>query len=237
MWTEIRRRVQPTNRAEPERQIHVETAPLVASSRQARPESLTPAVVPESPANVAPESSTDRNIGLNLGAALTVVAAILYAISRQWWITAWAICMTLGVAFQEEYADLVSAVFRLTSPLKIRKEKLRVKQERREHIELQRKIAAEERAEREREAGQQSAERRSSWWGRYSAYLRSPEWKQVRGRVIRRDGKTCQHCGGRATQVHHTKYTKAHRQGDFRKQPTRNLIALCKSCHEKAHGR
>lgn len=64
------------------------------------------------------------------------------------------------------------------------------------------------------------------WWADYNAYLRSPEWKAKRRKVLERDNWTCQACMERpATQVHHTSY--AHRFNE----PLFELQAVCDECH------
>ena len=50
----------------------------------------------------------------------------------------------------------------------------------------------------------------------YAAYLRSPLWKAIRGRVIARDGGKCSRCfqKARRPQVHHRAYDPAMLRGD-----------------------
>jgi len=61
----------------------------------------------------------------------------------------------------------------------------------------------------------------------YEAFLRSPEWRAQRQRVLDRDNHTCRNCGDPATQVHHTRYAK-----DLRDTPDEDLIAACGFCNE-----
>ena len=62
-------------------------------------------------------------------------------------------------------------------------------------------------------------------------YLKSDAWKRKRYVVLRRDNWRCVYCGGRATQVHHTRYAK-HK---FGKEPIEWLVSVCKSCHDSQH--
>jgi hypothetical protein len=62
-------------------------------------------------------------------------------------------------------------------------------------------------------------------------YLKSDEWKRKRYVVLKRDNWRCVFCGGRATQVHHKKYTKY----NIGKEPIEWLVSVCKSCHDKQH--
>jgi 5-methylcytosine-specific restriction endonuclease McrA len=65
----------------------------------------------------------------------------------------------------------------------------------------------------------------------YHAYLRSPEWWQRRTAVMRRENNTCQGCGCRAMEVHHTTYKHLFNEFLF------ELMAVCRSCHARIHGR
>ena len=64
--------------------------------------------------------------------------------------------------------------------------------------------------------------------GAYENYLESPAWKVKRDAVMKRDGYQCV-CGAEATEVHHKTY---HNIG---KEPSSDLVALCKECHEREH--
>lgn len=69
------------------------------------------------------------------------------------------------------------------------------------------------------------------WWGVYGAYLKSPEWRALRGQVLERAASRCEDCGEAvATQVHHLSYRRV---GD--EQPD-DLRALCNRCHDRRHG-
>jgi 5-methylcytosine-specific restriction endonuclease McrA len=62
-------------------------------------------------------------------------------------------------------------------------------------------------------------------------YLKSEAWKRKRYVVLKRDNWRCVYCGGRATQVHHKRYTKY----NIGKEPIEWLVSICKSCHDKQH--
>ena len=69
----------------------------------------------------------------------------------------------------------------------------------------------------------------------YLAYITSPEWKEKSDQRMKIDGHVCQMCGSRGTianplQCHHFHY------GNFRHENIyKDLITLCKSCHESQH--
>ena len=65
----------------------------------------------------------------------------------------------------------------------------------------------------------------------HAEYCRTPEWKEVRNRVLKRDNYLCQGCLiNRATLVHHKSY-------DFvRRELCDLLISYCNDCHKKVHG-
>lgn len=69
-----------------------------------------------------------------------------------------------------------------------------------------------------------------SWLGHktYAAYLDSPLWKSIRGRVLKRDKGRCRGCGKRAWQIHHGAYDLQTMRG----QDLRRLYALCGGCHQ-----
>jgi hypothetical protein len=64
-----------------------------------------------------------------------------------------------------------------------------------------------------------------------NVYLKSEAWKRKRYVVLKRDKWRCVYCGGRATQVHHTKYAK----WNIGKEPIEWLVSICKSCHDSKH--
>jgi len=65
----------------------------------------------------------------------------------------------------------------------------------------------------------------------YKDYLQSDEWKRKRYIVLKRDNWRCVYCGGRATQVHHTKYAKY----NIGREPIDWLVSICKDCHDSIH--
>lgn len=66
----------------------------------------------------------------------------------------------------------------------------------------------------------------SGWWGKYQAYLRSPEWQIRRGKVLARSRGMCESCGDRpAREVHHLTYKHLGRE------PLWDLRAVCEPCH------
>lgn len=62
----------------------------------------------------------------------------------------------------------------------------------------------------------------------YDAYLASRLWQKIRRRVLRRDGKKCRRCSGRANSVHHLSYAIAVLRGDA----DHLLASLCDGCHD-----
>lgn len=71
---------------------------------------------------------------------------------------------------------------------------------------------------------------------RYGDYLNSPKWKRLRRRKIRSVGSACEACGipelkAKWLDVHHLTYER------FGKERMSDLQALCRKCHNKAHGK
>ena len=64
-----------------------------------------------------------------------------------------------------------------------------------------------------------------------NVYLKSEAWKRKRYVVLKRDNWTCVYCGGRATQVHHTRYAKR----NIGKEPIEWLVSICRTCHASQH--
>jgi len=64
-----------------------------------------------------------------------------------------------------------------------------------------------------------------------NVYLKSEAWKRKRYLVLKRDNWRCVYCGGRATQVHHTRYAKR----NIGKEPIEWLVSICKNCHDSKH--
>lgn len=69
----------------------------------------------------------------------------------------------------------------------------------------------------------------------YVRYIKSPEWKAVRARVISERGSTCSGCMRKfppyQLQCHHLTYERLGRELDS------DLELLCVDCHERHHGR
>ncbi|MGB8028149.1 MAG: hypothetical protein WCF30_00665 [Terracidiphilus sp.] len=61
----------------------------------------------------------------------------------------------------------------------------------------------------------------------YLEYLRSTLWKNIRKRILKRDGSACRRCGGKATEVHHRSYSEAVLAGNDDAQ----LASICEGCH------
>ncbi len=65
----------------------------------------------------------------------------------------------------------------------------------------------------------------------YADYLKSPLWRKIKRRVLKRDGETCRRCGGKATRVHHRSYTDEVLAGNDDEQ----LASICEGCHNFIH--
>jgi 5-methylcytosine-specific restriction endonuclease McrA len=57
-------------------------------------------------------------------------------------------------------------------------------------------------------------------------------WRKLREQVLRRDGYTCQRCGGRAELVHHPQPVEL---GSRECCPPELLESLCWPCHRAEH--
>ena len=79
------------------------------------------------------------------------------------------------------------------------------------------------------------------------AFYTSGKWKQLRAKVLMMDRYECQICKARgrytkATTVHHVNYVKQHPElaleiwYEWQGERKRNLISLCRDCHEEIHG-
>lgn len=92
--------------------------------------------------------------------------------------------------------------------------------------------------ERKREFESKQSDQNREWWQKYSAYLNTPGWQQVRRRVLVRDNFTCQNCFQKVTDYtgigHHISYDAYNRLGySFAFE----VICLCRSCHDDFHRR
>jgi hypothetical protein len=64
----------------------------------------------------------------------------------------------------------------------------------------------------------------------YAEYLRTPEWKARRSRVLIRAGHKCEVCNANGRlEVHHRTYDR------YTQELLNDLIALCRSCHQRHH--
>lgn len=67
-----------------------------------------------------------------------------------------------------------------------------------------------------------------NFWARYTAYLKSPQWKAIRKLLIKKHGGRCQRCGSTyRLEAHHITYKSV-----FEEKLT-DLRLLCHVCHEK----
>lgn len=74
---------------------------------------------------------------------------------------------------------------------------------------------------------QEQARRKREWFEDYNVYLRSPEWRKRRAKVMKRAGGICESClEAPAVQVHHTTYVHV------KNEPLWELRAICEDCHE-----
>lgn len=66
----------------------------------------------------------------------------------------------------------------------------------------------------------------------YAQLLRDPRWKQLRVRILERDGYTCQNCNNteEVLHVHHRFYAKGCLPWEY--QPGA-LTTLCATCHDR----
>ncbi len=65
----------------------------------------------------------------------------------------------------------------------------------------------------------------------YAQYRETPEWRELRRRVLDRANRVCEGCGqAEATQAHHLTYERLGREMLF------DLVAVCRACHEAIHG-
>jgi hypothetical protein len=70
------------------------------------------------------------------------------------------------------------------------------------------------------------------WQRAYEQYLQTPEWKRKRQLAMLRAQGICEGCREvEATDVHHYSYDDVGHEFIFQ------LVALCRKCHERLHGR
>ena len=64
----------------------------------------------------------------------------------------------------------------------------------------------------------------------YKEYLKSPEWRKIRKRILKRANYKCELCKvARAYQVHHKHYKNIFKEKD------KDLLAVCGVCHQDKH--
>lgn len=79
--------------------------------------------------------------------------------------------------------------------------------------------------------GKPPARSRKKIVGKYQ----SPEWRNLRARVLRRDKHWCQGCNDfPATQVHHLGYGRGRHKASLI-VPMEELVSLCQRCHASIH--
>ena len=68
---------------------------------------------------------------------------------------------------------------------------------------------------------------------RYDRFLKTPYWKAISEMVRQNAGYRCKRCGSnRNLQAHHTTYK---RRGSELYSWRRDLVCLCRKCHEREH--
>lgn len=99
------------------------------------------------------------------------------------------------------------------------------------YAEQYREFYAKIAADRHKNATSRRDQIRSNWFKDYNKYLDSPEWREKRALVLKRDGNLCQCCLlNVATQVHHKSYEFVDLKGS---EPAFDLVAICGPCHDR----
>ena len=62
-------------------------------------------------------------------------------------------------------------------------------------------------------------------------FYRTRRWRQLRLKILERDGRTCAHCGGIGLTVHHRVPIRA--GGALWEED--NLETVCRDCHRRLH--
>lgn len=72
---------------------------------------------------------------------------------------------------------------------------------------------------------------REKWRETYLAYMRSPEWRAFRDRILAERGRKCQRCGSirGVMHVHHLTYWRLGHERDT------DVEVICADCHAKNH--
>ena len=69
-----------------------------------------------------------------------------------------------------------------------------------------------------------------SHYPQYERYIKSSKWRNIRQRVMARDGQRCKMCNSTENlQVHHLTYEHLYKEENY----LYDLVTLCKKCHEK----
>lgn len=94
-------------------------------------------------------------------------------------------------------------------------------------------IQADYQAQQRDQKSRTAADREQRRHAEYEDYLRrSPRWQRMRQAVLDRDGHVCRGClAAPATEVHH-----AAGYGHIFREFGWELVGVCRSCHERAHG-
>jgi hypothetical protein len=90
------------------------------------------------------------------------------------------------------------------------------------------------------ELSEESEQRRKEWRREYAYYHSTPEWAEVRIRVLEKARYRCSECGGEAVAVHHLRYPKGYGPAlqDFIDNEDESLlVAICNDCHTRIHAR
>jgi 5-methylcytosine-specific restriction endonuclease McrA len=83
---------------------------------------------------------------------------------------------------------------------------------------------------------QQQQQESEDWFARYTKYLSTPQWADLRRKVLARDKYTCQNCFRLVTvetaNCHHLTYAGYNQKGySFAFE----CVTLCRACHKKVH--
>jgi 5-methylcytosine-specific restriction endonuclease McrA len=93
----------------------------------------------------------------------------------------------------------------------------------------QRKLREQRRVERQEGIADWKQHLNEMGFRSYEEYRLSDLWKGIRDRVLERDKRTCQGCGGTASHAHHRKYDREVMTGE----DIQPIVALCAGCHTK----
>ncbi|MBF0609427.1 MAG: HNH endonuclease signature motif containing protein [Candidatus Magnetobacterium sp. LHC-1] len=66
----------------------------------------------------------------------------------------------------------------------------------------------------------------------YEEYLKSPEWRVLRGKALKRANNKCEMCGvGKTLNAHHVRYPVVYKMDHID-----NIVIVCRRCHKLSHG-